>query len=76
MEGFYLGTWAAKQNLLKILGLSLQVQNLVNTDLQITINKRLPLSSVNEGLDLYIKNMTAGKILLVINPKDGSTELQ
>ncbi len=76
VEGFYLGTWAARQGLLKILGLSLQVQNLVNTDLRVAINKRLPLSSVNGALDLYQKNMTAGKMLLVINPEDISTELQ
>jgi NADPH2:quinone reductase len=65
VEGFYLGTWAAKQSLLKKLSLSLEVQNQVNTDLQVTINKRLPLTSVNEALYLYQKNMTAGKILLV-----------
>jgi NADPH:quinone reductase-like Zn-dependent oxidoreductase len=76
VEGFYLGTWAAKHSLLKILNLSLQVQNLVNTDLRITINERFPLSSVNEALDLYQKNMTAGKILLVIESKNGSIDLQ
>lgn len=67
VEGFFLGNWAARQSIVKILSLSLQVQNLVNTDLQVTINKRVPLSSVNDGLDLYIKNMTAGKVLLMIN---------
>jgi NADPH:quinone reductase-like Zn-dependent oxidoreductase len=66
VKGFYLGNWAPRQSILKILSLSLQVQDLVNTDLQVTINKRFPLTSVNEGLDLYIKNMTAGKILLMI----------
>jgi len=71
VEGFYLGNWAAKQNLLKILSLSQEVQKLARTDLQSSIFKRLPLSSVQEGLDLYQKNMTAGKILLVIKPNDG-----
>ena len=71
VEGFYLGNWAAKQNLLKILSLSQEVQKLAKTDLQSSIFKRLPLSSVQEGLDLYQKNMTAGKILLVIKPNDG-----
>lgn len=70
VEGFYLPTWAAKQSLVKILNLSLRVQDLVNTDLQVRINKRLPLSSVNEALELYQDNMTAGKILLVINPSE------
>ena len=70
VEGFYLGLWAAKQNLLKILSLSQKVQNLARTDLQSSIFKRLPLSSINEALDLYQKNMTAGKILLMIDPKE------
>ena len=74
VEGFYLGTWAAKQSLLKILGLSLEVQKLARTDLQTSIFKRLPLSSIQAGLDLYRKNMTAGKILLVIDPKEISIE--
>jgi len=68
VEGFYLGLWAAKQNLLKILSLSQEVQKLARTDLQSSIFKRLPLSSINEALDMYQKNMTAGKILLVIEP--------
>jgi NADPH:quinone reductase-like Zn-dependent oxidoreductase len=66
VEGFFLGNCAPRQSILKILSLSLQVQNLVVTDLQATINKRIPLSAVNDGLDLYIKNMTAGKVLLMI----------
>jgi NADPH:quinone reductase-like Zn-dependent oxidoreductase len=66
VEGFFLGSWAPRQSIVKILRLSLQVQNLVTTDLQVTIHKRVPLSSVNDGLDLYIKNMTAGKVMLMI----------
>lgn len=71
VEGFFLGSWAPRQSILKILSLSFQVQNLVDTDLQVTINKRIPLSSVNDGLDLYVKNMTAGKVLLMIG-RNGS----
>ena len=71
VEGFYLGNWAAKQNLLKILSLSQEVQKLAKTDLQSSIFKRIPLSSIRDGLKLYQKNMTAGKILLVIKPNDG-----
>lgn len=70
VEGFYLGVWTAKQNLLKILGLSQEVQDLAGTDLQSYIYKRLPLSSAREGLELYQKNMTAGKILLIMESKD------
>jgi NADPH2:quinone reductase len=70
VEGFYLGTWASKHGFLKLLSLSRQVQNLASAELQTTFQKRLPLSAVQEGLELYQKNMTAGKILLVIDPKE------
>jgi hypothetical protein len=70
VEGFYLGVWTAKQNLLRILGLSQEVQDLAGTDLQSSIYKRLPLSSAREGLELYQKNMTAGKILLTMGSKE------
>ena len=64
------GTWAAKQSFLKILRFSMEVQDLVKSDLQTSIFKRMPLSSVQEALDLYQKNMTSGKILLMIDPKE------
>ena len=70
VEGFYLATWVARKNMLKILSLSRQVQQLASTELQTTFQKRLPLSSAQEGLELYQKNMTAGKILLVIDPRE------
>ncbi len=70
VEGFFLGTWATKQSLLKILSLSIEAQKLAKTDLQSTIYRRMPLSSVQEALNLYQKNMTAGKILLVIEPSE------
>jgi NADPH:quinone reductase-like Zn-dependent oxidoreductase len=66
VEGFFLGTWAPRQSLLKILRLFNKVQKLAGTDLQTQVYKRLPLSSVRKALDLYQKNMTAGKILLEI----------
>lgn len=70
VEGFYLGTWASKHGFLKMLSISRQAQNLAGAELQTTFQKRLPLSAAQEGLELYQKNMTAGKVLLVIDPKE------
>jgi len=70
VEGFILSTWAPKQGLLKILRLTRQVQKLAHTDLITTFQERIPFTSVQEGLELYQKNMTAGKILLVIDPDE------
>jgi len=74
VEGFYLGTWVSQHGTLKILSISQQVQKLASTDLQITFQKRIPLTSAQEGLELYQKNMTAGKILLVIDPNEINIE--
>ena len=68
VEGFILSTWAPKQGMLKILRLTRQVQKLAHTDLTTTFQKRIPFTSVQDGLEHYQKNMTAGKILLVIDP--------
>lgn len=70
VDGFYLGTWASKHSFLRLWSLSRQAQNLADAELQTTFQKRLPLSAVQEGLELYQENMTAGKILLVIDPKE------
>jgi NADPH2:quinone reductase len=70
VEGFYLGTWASKHSFLKLMSLSRQVQSLADAELQTTFQKRLPLSAAQEGLELYQQNMTAGKILLVIDPRE------
>ena len=71
VEGFFLGNWAPRQNLLKILRLFTEVQKLAGTDLQTHIYQRLPISSIHEALVLYQKNMTAGKILLGMDPIKG-----
>jgi len=72
IEGFYLATWASNHNLLKILSVAQTAQKMLGSDLQTDVHKRLPLSSIREGLDLYQKNMTAGKILLVIDSQEVS----
>ena len=75
VEGFILSTWAPKQGLSKILRLTRQVQKLAHTALTTTFQKRIPFTSVQEGLEHYQKNMTAGKILLVIDPNDVSLNM-
>ena len=74
VEGFILSIWASKQGFLKILRLTRQVQKLAHADLATTFQERIPFTSVQDGLELYQENMTAGKILLVINPKEVSLQ--
>jgi len=68
VEGFYLAPWARKNGLFKVLQAALRAQRLLRTDVgQITIHKRIPLSAAQEGLELYQKDMSAGKVLFVMD---------
>lgn len=72
VEGFHLSTWTRKQSLLKIFLDTRRVQKMVHSDLTTEFRKRIPFTAVQEGLELYQKDMTAGKILLVIDPEQVS----
>ncbi len=69
-DGWFLANWISKKNLLQILQLSRQAQSLLGADLHSTIHKRVPLAAAQPGLEMYINNMGAGKILLVANPQE------
>jgi NADPH:quinone reductase-like Zn-dependent oxidoreductase len=67
VEGFYLASWAANQGIFKVIQAVLKAQKLFQSDAQITIQKRLPLTAAQEGLELYQKDMSAGKVLFVMD---------
>src|SRR5258706_2816136 len=69
-DGWFLPNWLGKKNLIQVLQLSQQAQSLLGTDLQSPIHKRLPLAAAQKGLEAYVNNMSAGKILLVANPQE------
>ena len=69
-DGWFLPNWFREKNFLQTLRLSQQVQSLLATDLQSPVHKRLPLSAAQQGLELYTRNMGAGKILLVANSQE------
>jgi len=69
-EGWFLPNWLRKKNFFQSLRFSLQAQSLLATDLRSPIHKRLPLSAAQRGVEVYIRNMTAGKILLVADPRE------
>ncbi|HXQ35828.1 MAG TPA: hypothetical protein VN843_17565 [Anaerolineales bacterium] len=66
-DGWFLPNWFREKNFLQALRLSQQVQSHLGTDLGSPVHKRLPLSAAQQGLELYTRNMSAGKILLVAN---------
>ena len=69
MQGFLLSNWTAKKNFLQILLLSQKVQKLIREDFDLPVRQRLPLSAAQQGLEMYLANMSAGKILLVAYPQ-------
>ncbi len=69
-DGWFLPNWLREKNLLQVLQLSQQAQSLLPTDLQPPIHKRFPLAAAQKGLETYLGQMSAGKILLVANPQE------
>jgi hypothetical protein len=67
-DGWFLPNWLRTKNLFQTLQLSGQAQSLLGTDLRSPIHKRLPLAEAQNGLETYVGDMGAGKILLVADP--------
>jgi NADPH:quinone reductase-like Zn-dependent oxidoreductase len=70
IQGWFLGNWLQGKNPIQSLLLSRTAQSMISADLQSPIRQRLPLSAAQEGLEMYINNMSAGKILFVANPEE------
>jgi hypothetical protein len=68
-DGWFLGNWLGRKNLLQKLLLSQQAQSLLATDLRSPIHKRFPLAAAQQGLQSYLTHMSAGKVLLVADPQ-------
>jgi NADPH:quinone reductase-like Zn-dependent oxidoreductase len=68
--GFFLANWMAKKTFIQKLRDTQRVKQLATEALQTNVQKRLPLSAAQQALQIYQGNMTAGKVLLVANPKE------
>ena len=69
-DGWFLPNWLRRKNPLQLLQLAQQAQSLLETDLRSPIHKRFPLAAAQQALETYVKDMGAGKILLVANPQE------
>lgn len=70
IAGFFLSNWVARKSFIESLRVTQRVKKLAATALQTTVQKRLPLSAIQQALEIYQGNMTAGKVLLVANPAE------
>ena len=69
-DGWFLPNWFREKNLVQALQLSGKAQSLLATDLKSPIHKRFPLVRAQEGLETYIGDMGAGKVLVVADPEE------
>jgi NADPH:quinone reductase-like Zn-dependent oxidoreductase len=65
VSGFYLANKARENGVLKNMLNILEVRRLMNTEIKIAIHERYPLTRAQEAIETYMKNMSAGKIVLV-----------
>jgi NADPH2:quinone reductase len=69
-QGWFLPNWLRGKSFLQLYRLSMQAQGLLGSDLRSPVHKRLPLAAAQEGVEIYMGDMTAGKVLLVSNPRE------
>jgi len=67
ISGYYLGNQARENGMFRNMMNLRQVSALMSTDMKINIQGRFPLSDIQKAVDTYLGNMSAGKILLVMN---------
>ncbi len=65
ISGFFLGNWTKENSIFSnILNLR-KVRNMMLSNMKIGIQGRFPLERIQEAIDTYMANMSAGKVLLV-----------
>jgi NADPH:quinone reductase-like Zn-dependent oxidoreductase len=67
IDGFWLGPWMAKKNLIQIQMIWRRAQKLISTELKSEIRARYPLQEAQEAVREYLSQMTGGKVLLNLN---------
>jgi NADPH2:quinone reductase len=65
LSGFFLGARTKENGMIRNLLNLIEVGKLMSRDMKIAIAGRYPLDSVQEAVDSYINNMSAGKVLLI-----------
>jgi NADPH:quinone reductase-like Zn-dependent oxidoreductase len=65
LEGFWLSRWIKRKGFLQRLLLAYQIQKLIPNELQTRVQARFPLEDIFSAIDLYERQPTEGKVLLV-----------
>ena len=67
ISGFYLGARAKENGMFKNMMNLRKVKALMSNDMKIDVKGLFPLSDVQKAVDTYLGNMSAGKVLLVMD---------
>lgn len=65
VRGFWVSRWRPRFGLPGQVYAGLRIQDMLAAELETPIQARLPLEKAFEGMEQYVKNMSAGKILLM-----------
>ncbi len=65
INGFWLNHWRPRFGLAGLLYAGWQIQKLLETELKTEVQATLPLAKAGEGFQMYINDMTKGKILFM-----------
>jgi NADPH2:quinone reductase len=65
VAGFWVSAWLARKSLIEKLRIAKQIQSLLATDLKSDVQAKVPLQDAAQAIQQYMKNMTAGKVLIV-----------
>jgi hypothetical protein len=63
-EGFFLGNWTAEKGMFKTIQNLLRVNRLIKSGMGSPVQAKFRLTRTQEAVDLYLNNMTRGKVLL------------
>jgi NADPH:quinone reductase-like Zn-dependent oxidoreductase len=67
LEGFWLSRWIKRKGFLQKLLLANQVQKLLSNELQTHVQARFQLEDILSAINIYEKQRTEGKVLLVLD---------
>jgi len=65
IKGFYLGNATREAGMVKNMMNLIKVRQLMSSDMKINVQSSFPLDRVQEAIDAYLSNMSAGKVLLI-----------
>lgn len=66
ITGFYLGSWVKRRGVLGVLRAANRLQRmLIDGRIETSVQRRVDLDEVVDGLQQYVENMTEGKVLIL-----------